>query len=133
MERAVSSSLLDSRQDPLRSWLCPPEFRLGIGDEWEGPIARQPPSRTSSTGRIARLAEQDTGALSPRRLDDAADVDDLLLIASQALESATGNENALPGASGKDRFSTIELNSLCFVYTLIIVLYYECDLHTKPQ
>ena len=108
MESAVLSSLLDNGQDPLRSWLCPPEFRLGIGDEWEGPFA--PSFETTAEqdefiiqasqqldGCILQVPpEQDTatGALSPRRLNDA-DVDNLLLIASQALESATGNENAL--------------------------------------
>ena len=38
-ELAVSLSLFDSVRDPLPSWLCLPEFRLGNGDEWEGPFA----------------------------------------------------------------------------------------------
>ena len=108
MESAVLSSLLDNGQDPLRSWFCPPEFRLGIGDEWEDPFAPSFETTAEQDEFIIQASQQldgcilqvppeqgtATGVLSPRRLNDA-DVDDLLLIANQALESATGNENAL--------------------------------------
>ena len=37
-ESAVSRSLLDS-VTLLPGWLCPSEFKLGLGNEWEGPFA----------------------------------------------------------------------------------------------
>ena len=96
------SSLLDSGQDPLPSWLCPPQFRLGIGNKWEGPFAPSFETTAKQDEFIIQASQQldrcilqvppdqdtATGALSLRHLDDV-DVDDLLLIASQALESAT--------------------------------------------
>ena len=35
----ISHSLLASLRDPFPGWLCPPQFKLGIGDDWEGPFA----------------------------------------------------------------------------------------------
>ena len=37
-ESAVSQSLLDS-VTLLPGWLCPSEFKLGLGTEWEDPFA----------------------------------------------------------------------------------------------
>ena len=37
-ESAISQSLLDS-VPLLPGWLCPSEFKLGLGTEWEGPFA----------------------------------------------------------------------------------------------
>ena len=34
----ILSRVLASLQDPFPSWVCPPQFKLGIGDNWEGPF-----------------------------------------------------------------------------------------------
>ena len=31
--------VLASLQDTFPGWLCPPQFKLGIGDDWEGQFA----------------------------------------------------------------------------------------------
>ena len=87
----ISPSLLVSLQDPFPSWLCPPQFKLGIGNDWEGPFAGIG-FETTAKNFILEASQQlaTEGVLSPnepvnRRLDDA-EVDDLLLMASQALE-----------------------------------------------
>ena len=106
----ISPSLLASLQVPFPGWLCPPQFKFGIGDDWEGPFAGIGFETTAEQDDFILEASQQLateGVLSPnepvnRRLDDA-EVDDLLLMASQALESAT--EKAQPGTS-KDRFSS---------------------------
>lgn len=70
------------------------KFIIQASQQLDGFILQVPPEQDTATG-----------AFSPHRLDDA-DVDDLLLITSQTLESATRSDNALPGASSKDRFSS---------------------------
>jgi len=90
---------------------CPPQFKLGIGDDWEGPFAGIGFEMTAEQdGFILKASQQlaAEGVLSlneprNRSLDDA-EVDELLLMASQALESAT--EKAQTGTS-KDRFSSL--------------------------
>ena len=90
MESAVLFSLFDSVQDPLPSWLCPPEFRLGNGDEWEGPFAHSFETAAEQDEFIIQASQQldgyillapqeqdtSTGALSPRCLEDV----DLLFV-----------------------------------------------------
>ena len=106
----ISPSLLASLQDPFPGWLCPPQFKRGIGDDWEGPftgIGFETTAKQDDFILEALLQLATEGALSQnepmnRRLDDA-EVDELLLMASQALESAT--EKAQSGTS-KDRFSS---------------------------
>ena len=98
----ISLGLLASLQDPFPDWLCPPQFKLGIGDDWEGPLAGIGFETTAEQDDFILEASQQLdaeGALSPnefviRRLDDA-EVDELLLMASQEMESAT--EKAQPG------------------------------------
>ena len=94
----------------IHGWLCPLQFKLGIGDNWEGPYARIGFETTAEQDEFILEASQQLaakGALSPNEpmnccLDDA-EVDELLLMASQALESAT--EKAQPGTS-MDHFSS---------------------------
>ena len=64
----ISPSLLTSAPDPLfPRWLCPPQFKLGIGDQWE---------TTAEQDRFFLEASQQLeppALMSPRirRLDDA--------------------------------------------------------------
>ena len=100
--------------DPLfPRWLCPPQFELGVGDEWEGPFADIYETTAEQDHFILEASQQldAEGAPGPapanRRLDDA-EVDELLLMASQALESATEKvppDDPRPGTD-KDRFSS---------------------------
>ena len=100
---------------PFPGWLCPAQFKLGIGDDWKGPFAGIGFETTAKQdGFILKASQQlaAEGVLSlneprNRSLDDA-EVDELLLMASQALESAT--EKAQTGAS-KDRFSSLVFSS----------------------
>ena len=104
----ILPSLLASLRDRFPGWLCPPQFKLGIGDDWEAPFAGIGFETTAEQDEFILEASQqpDTeGALSPnepvnRCLDDA-EVDELLLMANQDLKSAT--EKAQSGTS-KDRF-----------------------------
>ena len=75
----ISPSLLASLQDSFPSWLCPLQFKLGIGDNWEGPYARISfETTTEQDNFIPEVSQQlaAKGALSPNepvncRLDDA--------------------------------------------------------------
>ena len=106
----ISPSLLASLQDSFPGWYYPPQFKLGIGDDWEGPFAGIGFEMTAEQDKfiLEALQQLDTkGALSlnepvNHHLDNA-EVDELLLMASQDLESAT--EKAQSGTS-KDHFSS---------------------------
>ena len=94
---------------PFPGWLCLPQFKLGIGDDWEGHLLGFE-TTAEQDGFILKVSQQlaAEGVISPnepgnRSLDDA-EVDELLLVASQALKSAT--EKAQTGTS-KDRFSSL--------------------------
>ena len=60
-------------QDLLPSWLCPPEFRLGIGDEWEdqfGPSFETTTEQDEST--IQALQQLDGNILQAPPEQDTA-------------------------------------------------------------
>ena len=105
----ISPSLLASLRELVPSWLCPLEFKLRIGDDWEGPFAGIDFETTCDQNDFLLEASHLLGAKgdetaigSKERHFDDAEVNDLLLLASQALESDT--EKAQLGTS-KGRFS----------------------------
>ena len=86
----ISPCVLARLQDPFPGWLCLPQFKLGIGNNWEGPFAgivletaaKQSDSILKALQQLA--AEEVFSPNEPvnRRLDNA-EVDDLLLMASR--------------------------------------------------
>ena len=53
----ISPCVLASLQDLFPRWLCLPQFKLGIGEDWEGPFA--------GIG-FETTAEEDNFILKPR-------------------------------------------------------------------
>ena len=76
-----------SLQEPFPGWLCLPQFKLGTGDDWEGPFAGIGFETTAEQDEFILESSQQLdaeGAVNPnelviRHLDDA-EADELLLI-----------------------------------------------------
>ena len=88
-DAVISPSLWAMLREPPPGWLCPIEFKLGVGEAFEGPFAEsfEPSDETEELLVQASqlLEELEPGATS---LPDAA-IDDLLLQASQQFERSS--------------------------------------------
>ncbi len=71
----ISPSLLAMLTEPPPGWLCPIQFKLGVGEEFEGPFAENFEHSEETEGLLSQLLER----LEP----------DLLLQASQRLERSS--------------------------------------------
>ncbi len=82
----ISPSLLAMLTEPPPGWLCPIQFKLCVGEEFERPFAENFEHSEETEGLLSQLLEglePETAAIS-----DAVTIDDLLLQASQRLEQS---------------------------------------------
>ena len=54
----ISPSIWATLRQPPPEWLCPPQFRLGVGDDFEGPFAPEDFEITPESDKILYLASQ---------------------------------------------------------------------------
>ena len=93
----ISPSILATLRQPPPEWLCPPQFRLGVGDDFEGPFAPEDFEITPESDKVfvraSQLADESVEG-SARYLESSDELDEILFLASQQYERAepTGPE-----------------------------------------
>ncbi len=99
----ISPSLLAMLTEPPPGWLCPIQFKLGIGKELEGPFDENFEHSKETEGLLSQLLEglePETAAIS-----DAVTIDNLLLQASQQFERSSAVCEMPVKEATKSRFS----------------------------
>ncbi len=83
----ISPSLLAILTEPPPGWLCPIQFKLGVGEEFEGLFAENFENSEETEGLLSQLLE----GLEPETaaINDVVTIDDLILQASQQLERSS--------------------------------------------
>ena len=89
-DAVISPSLWATLREPPSGWLCPIQFKLGVGEAFEGPFAESfEPSDETEELLVQALQLLEGG--STTRVDAVVSdtIDDLLLKASQQLEHSS--------------------------------------------